>query len=537
MQSDTIQGLLVTATLALGASAFAQAPVDDDGNLIGDVERLDQTSSYAVGGGDLSNAELELLVNRVALYPDDLLAIVLPASTYPLQVAEAGRFLDDVEDDPSLKPDEDWDDSIVALINYPEVVELLNEDLDWTYALGEAFIAQQEDLLAAVDSFRDRAYAAGNLKTDEYQRVEENDAGIIEIEPVNDDVIYVPYYEPERVVVYQTRPVYRYYANPYPVYYYPYADSWYYHRPFYGLTTAFTIGWVSHSIHVLHHSHYHHPYYGRHYYDRWWYRRPSIHVHNSIYVGNYGRRHYRYGDYWRPRHSHRVRLHGNRVTRSRHYGNRQRDYVRREHVRNDYRRRDAGTVTRNRAASGRTTDGNRRIAQSNTNRVDARRQVRSDTPASRRPSNNIQRERREIQREPSRRSNRSDAVQRRDVQRSASRSQRRESTVSPRELRGRTSVQSPRRNNIERQRPTQRSQSVRRPSESAPRRAAPQRSQSRPSPRPAQRVERRSSGSREASSPRREAKSSRPSQSRSSKSQSSKSRSERSPRRGQDRRR
>ena len=74
----------------------------------------------------LTNAELESLVGPIALYPDDLLAIVLPASTFPLQVVQAKRFLENLESDPSLKPDESWDDSVVALTNYPEVVELLN---------------------------------------------------------------------------------------------------------------------------------------------------------------------------------------------------------------------------------------------------------------------------------------------------------------------------------------------------------------------------------------------------------------------------
>src|SRR5690606_6478323 len=81
----------------------------------------------------LTQAELADLVGPIALYPDDLVAIVLPASTYPLQVVEAGRLLEARESDPNLQPDADWDDSVVALLNYPEVVELLNDDLDWTY--------------------------------------------------------------------------------------------------------------------------------------------------------------------------------------------------------------------------------------------------------------------------------------------------------------------------------------------------------------------------------------------------------------------
>ena len=146
--------------------------------------------------------ELEELVGPIALYPDDLVAIVLPASTYPLQVVQAARFLEDRERDSSLQPDDEWDDSIVALLNYPEVVELLNDDLDWTYDLGTAVLNQRADVLNAIQAFRDRAYAAGNLRSDERQTVARDD-GKSRSSLRTRKVIYVPYYEPERVVVYQ----------------------------------------------------------------------------------------------------------------------------------------------------------------------------------------------------------------------------------------------------------------------------------------------------------------------------------------------
>jgi hypothetical protein len=198
------------AALAV-APAGAQAPVDGSGMPLADFESFEPEGT--AGNEDiplLTHGELQALVGPIALYPDDLLAIVLPASTYPLQLVQAQRFLEDLEEDPSLKPDESWDDSVIALLNYPEVVELLNRDLDWTWRLGEAVVAQQTDVVGAVESFRERAYAAGNLESDAHQTVARN-AGAIEITPVEDDVIYVPYYEPERVVVHQTRPVYHYY--------------------------------------------------------------------------------------------------------------------------------------------------------------------------------------------------------------------------------------------------------------------------------------------------------------------------------------
>jgi len=312
------------AVLAWQPSAtWAQTPVDENGEIIGTYEV--QNPQSATGNEEiplLSAVELEELIGPIALYPDDLLAIVLPASAYPLQIVDAARFLEALENDPSLEPDPEWDDSIVALINYPEVVELLNEDMDWTWRLGEAVVSQQSDVVAAVETFRDRAYAAGNLKSDTYQNVSRDD-GVIEITPVADDVIYVPYYEPERVVVYQPRPVYYYYPRAYPVYYYPYSSSYRFDRGyFWGLTTAFTIGWYSDSLHVFHHSYYGHPYFGRSYWDRWWYRRPSVNIHNHTYVGNNTRvtvNRYYGGDRWRPRDNRRDYVSGKRMTRNRYY--------------------------------------------------------------------------------------------------------------------------------------------------------------------------------------------------------------------------
>ncbi len=219
--------------------------------------------------------ELEDLVAPVALYPDELLAIVLPAAAYPLQIVLAARFLEQLENDDSLQPDEAWDESVVALLNYPEVIDLLNNDLEWTWQLGEAVLNQETEVIEAVEAFRDRAVLAGNLKTDEHQIVN-NEDGTIEITPADPEVIYVPYYEPEQVVVYQTYPVYYYYPEPYPVYYYPYPVGHHFSSGFFwGITTAFTIGWHSHHLNVHRWDYYSHPYYGHnyfhsnHYYHGW----------------------------------------------------------------------------------------------------------------------------------------------------------------------------------------------------------------------------------------------------------------------------
>ena len=236
--------------------------------------------------------ELYELVGPIALYPDDLIAIVLPASTYPLQIVQAARFLEDRERDSSLQPEEEWDDSIVALLNYPEVVRLLNDDLDWTYDLGTAVLNQRADVLNAIQDFRDEAYAAGNLRSDDRQTVAREDDTIV-IKPADPQVIYVPYYEPREVVVYQTVPVYHYYPHRYAVYYYPYPAHYAFDVGFFwGVRSWYSIGWHTHHVHLYDWHYRGHPYFGWRYYD-------PFYVHNVHLNINVNRN----GDYiWQPRH-------------------------------------------------------------------------------------------------------------------------------------------------------------------------------------------------------------------------------------------
>ncbi len=370
-QKLTRLALGVVPLVLAATSALAQVPVDDSGNLVGDWEN--RTSGEVTGNEGiplLGPQELQGLVGPVALYPDELLAIVLPASTYPLQVVQAARFLEKLKTDPALEPDPDWDDSIVALLNYPEVVELLNEDLDWTWQLGEAVVAQQSDVISAAEAFRNSAYAAGNLRSDDYQEVSK-ELGTIEISPVNEDVIYVPYYEPSQVVVRQPAPAYYYYDQPYPVYYYPYPDSYSFNRGyFWGVTTAFSIGWASDSLHVYHQGYRGHPYYGRDYRSRWWYRRPSIGVHNGSYFGgnDYASHGYAGGDHWRSNRNVRLRHSDQRITRSRDYPRQRAQHL----VSNDRRVSSSNhnrVANNRRATSNHNRVANNRRATSNHNRV------------------------------------------------------------------------------------------------------------------------------------------------------------------------
>jgi hypothetical protein len=233
-----------------------------------------------------TDAELEELVAPIALYPDDVLGVILPASTFPLDIVRAARFLEEVEDDPGLEPDETWDDSVVALLNYPEVVDMMNEDLDWTWALGEAVLTDQAAVLDAAQDFRALAYEAGNLRSDEKQIVGYSD-GAIRIKPANPEVVYIPVYEPREVIVYQPAPVYRYYPVAYPVYYYPYPVGYRFGIDyFWGVTSYFSVGWHSHYVHVHHHTHRLHPYYLNSYYSYTpYYPRSSVNI--TVVVDNH----------------------------------------------------------------------------------------------------------------------------------------------------------------------------------------------------------------------------------------------------------
>ncbi len=271
-------------------------------------------------GQAYDSAALRDLVGPVALYPDDLLAIVLPASTYPVQIVQAARYLDQYNQNQDLTPNDSWDDSIVALLNYPEVIDLLNADLDWTWRLGDAVLNQQADVLRAIQQFRDRAYAAGNLNSDDRQVVRYVDDAI-EIRPVEKEIIYVPYYQPERVIVYQSAPAYYYYPSPYPVYYYPYPAGYSFRSGyFWGITTAFAVGWDTHRLRVRHHRFRTHPYYGYQYQSSFTVRRHRD-FNRRVWRGNAdhdasGR--FRSSDSWRPGRRHGARPFRGGTTERRH---------------------------------------------------------------------------------------------------------------------------------------------------------------------------------------------------------------------------
>ena len=187
-----------------------------------------------------SQGELDALVAPIALYPDGLVAQVLMASTYPLEVVQADRF---AKENKKLKDEklkealekQDWDASVKELVSTPTVLATMGDKLDWTQKLGDAVLAQQADVMDAIQRLRAKAQANGKLETTKQQTVtvktvkqeadqqgadqqgadqQVADQQVIEIEPASPDVVYVPYYDP--AVVYGE------WSYPdYPPYYYP----------------------------------------------------------------------------------------------------------------------------------------------------------------------------------------------------------------------------------------------------------------------------------------------------------------------------
>ena len=147
----------------------------------------------------LSDQELRELVGPIALYPDPLLSQILPASTYPLEIVQASRIVKNKKDFSKIEG-QNWDPSVKAVAHYPDVLKMMSERLDWTQQLGQAVMAQQEDVLRVVQDMRLQAQNNGNLKSNSKQKIVQGE-NYIEIAPTNPDVIYVPQYDPQIVYV------------------------------------------------------------------------------------------------------------------------------------------------------------------------------------------------------------------------------------------------------------------------------------------------------------------------------------------------
>jgi hypothetical protein len=180
--------------------------------------------------------QLQQLVAPIALYPDSLVAQILAASTFPEQVVEADRW---VQNHPDLKGEalgqavdpQPWDPSVKALTAFPSVLGNMDKNLSWTSSLGDAYYNQQEDVMSAVQVMRRRAQESGNLKDTPQQKVETKDSDIV-IEPADPEVVYVPAYDPWLV-----------YGGPVVAWpgWYPYPGIWY-DGPFLSFGLGFGVG-------------------------------------------------------------------------------------------------------------------------------------------------------------------------------------------------------------------------------------------------------------------------------------------------------
>jgi hypothetical protein len=181
-------------------------------------------------GVEFSQAELDQMLAPIALYPDALLSQVLIASTYPLEVIQADRWVrsnKDLKAEDALKfaENKDWDPSVKALVAFPDILKRMSEDVDWTQRLGDAFLNNEGDVMDAVQRLRKRAYASGNLEKAQHITIERDNNNII-IEPAEERIVYVP--------VYDTRVVYGNWWWPeYPPVYWNYPSHYTYTSGFY----------------------------------------------------------------------------------------------------------------------------------------------------------------------------------------------------------------------------------------------------------------------------------------------------------------
>ena len=204
-----ILGVIAILGLALSSTAFAQQAQSQEMT----------TTTNDQETPKLAPEELASLVAPIALYPDPLLAQTLAASTYPLEVVQLQQWMNNNKDlngkalaDAVAK--QPWDPSVQAMVEFPDVVQRMAGNIQWTTDLGNAFLAQQSDVMDAVQSMRAKAQGTGNLKTSAQSvvKTETVPSGkqVIEIQQANPDVVYVPSYDP--TVVYGPAPVeYPYY--------------------------------------------------------------------------------------------------------------------------------------------------------------------------------------------------------------------------------------------------------------------------------------------------------------------------------------
>ena len=207
-----VHGVIAIVGLALSSTAFAQQAQSQEMT----TTTNDQETTK------LPPQELDSLVAPIALYPDPLLAQTLAASTYPLEVVQLQQWMNNnknlqgkaLADAVAKQP---WDPSVQGLVEFPDVVQRMAGNIQWTTDLGNAFLAQQADVMDAAQRMRAKAQGTGNLKTGAQQVVQTETVPsgkqVIKIEQANPEVVYVPSYDPT-VVYGPAPPAYPYIPTP-----------------------------------------------------------------------------------------------------------------------------------------------------------------------------------------------------------------------------------------------------------------------------------------------------------------------------------
>lgn len=202
--------------------------------------------------------ELDDMLAPIALYPDPLIAQILPAATFSEQIDEAARYVKQYGAEAQIDS-QPWDVSVKAIAHYPDILFMMDKKFDWMVALGQAFVEQQQDVMASIQRLRARAAAAGNLNSTSQQQVV-RDENAISVVPADPEIIYIPRYDPDTVFV----------TGFYPAY------------GFIDFGIGFTIGaWLNRDLDWRHRRIFYHGWRGGGWINR---SRPHVRIRNNVYI-------------------------------------------------------------------------------------------------------------------------------------------------------------------------------------------------------------------------------------------------------------
>lgn len=290
---DTLSEIAQRCRTTVSAILVNNPQIDESGAVrVG--ERIHLPAADAL----YSDAELEQLLGPIALHPDVLLAEILPASTYPLEIVQAARWL---KKNPraTVGDEQDWDKSVKALTRYPDVLEQLNEDIGWTEQLGEAFLAQPDAVFDSIQRLRQRADANGYLKDNDVQDIvhetsSTNNTTIIRIVHADPYYVYVPSYDP----------------------YYVYSSHRHYDHGLHFGVGLLLGGWLHHTLDWHHRHLFYSPYHATSYQRFYRYRHYRPYYSYNRHINYYGRKPYpglrwrhdyrRYDGHYRNAYRHRI---------------------------------------------------------------------------------------------------------------------------------------------------------------------------------------------------------------------------------------